>query len=261
MRSIVVDVPWLSHVDQIREQNRGSRCCGHEMASDIEASADVLKYVGFPLRVEIELVAAQRPGEFPKDPWECSIRERLEEAALLKEKGNAHYKGGDIRRAVAKYERALLFLESLLTARYTDAWETAGVDEAECIALRNVCKLNYAATKLKLGDYSVVVRECTDVLNDDPNNVKARYRRAQALLRRGRDADKALAEFRRTIHVHRPYAVLLTLITVRQCSRATQRSTRLSSRVKFAPRSTSSKQRERTRSERISASFIDSWAI
>lgn len=48
--------------------------------------------------------------------------------------------------------------------------------------LKVACKLNNAACKLKLKDYENAVTLCTDVLEIDPRNVKALYRRAQAYM-------------------------------------------------------------------------------
>ena len=51
--------------------------------------------------------------------------------------------------------------------------------------------LNLAATMLKLHDYPAAVAHCSSVIEVEPSNVKAYYRRAQAHLERGRDIDLA----------------------------------------------------------------------
>merc|ERR1712183_449028 len=48
--------------------------------------------------------------------------------------------------------------------------------------LRTTCRLNLAACALKLEEFHAAVRSCDTVLKDDPRNLKALYRRAQACL-------------------------------------------------------------------------------
>ncbi|KAJ3317013.1 hypothetical protein HDU76_001415 [Blyttiomyces sp. JEL0837] len=61
--------------------------------------------------------------------------------------------------------------------------------------LMQVTRLNYAACKMKLGDYTTVVTQCGEVLKTDPTNVKALFRRGQAYRLLGRDLDLAQADF------------------------------------------------------------------
>lgn len=56
-------------------------------------------------------------------------------------------------------------------------------------------RLNYAACQLKLGDYSPVIIQCSEVLNREPKNVKALFRRGQAYFSLGRDLDLASKDF------------------------------------------------------------------
>jgi tetratricopeptide (TPR) repeat protein len=60
--------------------------------------------------------------------------------------------------------------------------------------LLSLSRLNYAACMLKLTSYDVVIGQCTEVLKEDQNNVKALFRRAQAFLRKGRDLELAEAD-------------------------------------------------------------------
>ncbi|KAJ3105786.1 hypothetical protein HDU96_008443 [Phlyctochytrium bullatum] len=72
-----------------------------------------------------------------------------------------------------------------------DVVKEGGVDPNKVFELMNITRLNYAATKLKLGDLPTVVAQCTEVLKTDTNNVKALFRRAQARAKIGRDLDLA----------------------------------------------------------------------
>jgi len=47
--------------------------------------------------------------------------------------------------------------------------------------LKIPCYLNIAACKLKIGDYQDVIKNCDDVLKVQPDNIKALFRKGQAL--------------------------------------------------------------------------------
>ena len=46
--------------------------------------------------------------------------------------------------------------------------------------MKSSCLLNRAACCLKTGEYEGVIRDCSQVIEDDFNNVKALFRRGQA---------------------------------------------------------------------------------
>ncbi|KAF7803973.1 70 kDa peptidyl-prolyl isomerase-like [Senna tora] len=66
--------------------------------------------------------------------------------------------------------------------------------------LRLSCLLNNAACKLKLGDYAEASRLCTKVLEQDPLNVKALYRRCQAYQKTS-DLEKAEVDIKRALAI------------------------------------------------------------
>jgi predicted negative regulator of RcsB-dependent stress response len=49
-------------------------------------------------------------------------------------------------------------------------------------ALKTSCQLNLALCYVKLGKNDDAIKTCTDVLSDDPDSLKATYRRGQAQL-------------------------------------------------------------------------------
>ncbi|KAG6333728.1 hypothetical protein ID866_5356 [Astraeus odoratus] len=83
-----------------------------------------------------------------------------EKAKLAKEKGNEAFKAGDYPTAIGHYTTAILADNSDPTFY-----------------------LNRAAAYLKLGKGEDTERDCTRVLEFNPNNVKGLFRRGQA--RRG----------------------------------------------------------------------------
>uniref|UniRef100_A0A6N2JZR7 peptidylprolyl isomerase n=1 Tax=Salix viminalis TaxID=40686 RepID=A0A6N2JZR7_SALVM len=75
-------------------------------------------------------------------------------------------------------------------------------DEEMCLAksLRLSCHLNNAACKLKSGEYLEASRLCTKVLELDPLNVKALFRRSQAYLKTS-ELEKAEADIKKALAI------------------------------------------------------------
>nr|XP_025948778.1 mitochondrial import receptor subunit TOM34 [Dromaius novaehollandiae] len=82
---------------------------------------------------------------------------RTERARSLKEEGNELVKKGNHKKAIQKYSESLKLKQECAT--YT----------------------NRALCYLTLKQYKEAVQDCTEALRLEPNNVKAFYRRAQAL--------------------------------------------------------------------------------
>lgn len=118
---------------------------------------------------EIEITEVQNP----KNTWDMSNAEKIEDAKEKKEKGNAAYKAGRLERAVKKYEAAVRVIE--YDKDFGDM-KQASKD------LKKSAWLNLAAAHLKLQNYKYVIDNCTKALEVDPVNVKALYRRAQAYM-------------------------------------------------------------------------------
>ena len=53
-------------------------------------------------------------------------------------------------------------------------------EELKIEEIYKVCALNISACKLKLKQYDETLNFCNQILNKNPNNLKARFRRAQA---------------------------------------------------------------------------------
>ncbi|XP_013171708.1 PREDICTED: peptidyl-prolyl cis-trans isomerase D isoform X2 [Papilio xuthus] len=94
--------------------------------------------------------------------------------------GNAYFGRGRHKAAARKYTKCLRYLshaaEMLQSDRLPNPEQVFGV-----MAMFSLqCNLNLAACHIKLADYSACVKCTTEVLNVEPNNEKALYRRAQA---------------------------------------------------------------------------------
>lgn len=109
-----------------------------------------------------------------KTPWEMNNQEKIKAAERKKEEGNLLFKSGKYLRAGKKYDKA---------ASYVGEEEIFGDDEQKLVtAMRVTCWVNKAACSLKLNDFQGAIKLCSKVLGIEFYNIKALYRRAQALI-------------------------------------------------------------------------------
>ncbi|WJX78119.1 peptidylprolyl isomerase [Trifolium repens] len=135
---------------------------------------------------EVELIDFTKEKPF----WKMDTQEKLEACEQKKHDGNLLFKAQNFSRASKKYEKA---------AKYIEFDHTFSEDEKlHANNLRLSCNLNNAACKLRLEEYIEAARLCTKVLEQDPLNVKALYRRCQAYLKTS-DLEKAEADIKRAL--------------------------------------------------------------
>ncbi|CAI5706400.1 unnamed protein product [Peronospora effusa] len=99
----------------------------------------------------------------------------------LRAEGNAFFSAKEFESAVAKYTEGLGAAPS----------SSSGLsrDELKAVEMQRVLLWsNRAACLLQLGDFIQAEKDCTLALSIDPNNTKARYRRAQAFMGLGNNA-------------------------------------------------------------------------
>ncbi|XP_041746664.1 protein unc-45 homolog A [Coregonus clupeaformis] len=95
-----------------------------------------------------------------------SVNGKEKDTGALKEEGNILFKAGDMQGALCFYTKALKLSDS----------------QAESAVLHR----NRSACYLKLEDYTKAEADASKALDADPGDVKARFRRAQALQKLGR---------------------------------------------------------------------------
>ena len=100
----------------------------------------------------------------------------MSEAKNFKQSGNDKLKLGNYQDAIADYKEGIEFIE----------FEHA----AEIKQLLNILRLNISQAYLKLNKYAEVIDNCSKVLKEEEDCVKALFRRGVAYSR-GQDFEKA----------------------------------------------------------------------
>eukprot|EP00775_Hariotina_reticulata_P005268 gene5268-5503_t len=131
-----------------------------------------------------------------KEKWEMNNTEKLAAATARKEKGNAAYKAGSLARAARQYNAAVEAATSITerdmgpsstgmdALEENDAAAAAAPSTARLMSqareVKKACMNNWAAVELKRHNWAEAAKQASKVLDLDPSNVKALYRRAQA---------------------------------------------------------------------------------
>ncbi|XP_054641438.1 peptidyl-prolyl cis-trans isomerase FKBP5 [Dunckerocampus dactyliophorus] len=128
-----------------------------------------------------------------KESWEMDLHEKLSLASETKRKGNQYYKGGHYYQAVVQYQRIVSWLEMECGS---------GLEQQKCINdFLLTAHLNLALCFLRIKDFSLVVENCSKVIEMDACNEKALYRRGEARLLRN-EFSLALADFQQVLRVN-----------------------------------------------------------
>ena len=128
-----------------------------------------------PLCFEFELLRVDQPGNYQQDHWAMTDDEKATAIPVLKEEGNSLYKEGKHNLASEKYFQALSYLEEQIIKEKpkSETWHAITKQKVPLL-------LNYAQCKLLMQDYADAIRQTTSVLEVEPKNIKALYRRGKA---------------------------------------------------------------------------------
>jgi len=121
------------------------------------------------LNYEIELLVMDKE----KESWEMETPEKLEFAKTKKEQGNLMFKQGKYSIACKRYESGLNAI------KYASEWE--GKEEEEANTLIIALNSNIAMIKAKEKNWKDVITHADKVLEKQPDNIKALYRKGCAL--------------------------------------------------------------------------------
>lgn len=105
---------------------------------------------GSTVQYTVELVDLENP----KNTWDMSNEEKVEDSRLKKEKGNEAYKQGKLQKAVKRYDAAIKSIE--YDKDFGEA-KNAAKD------LKKAIWLNLAAANLKLDEFSKAIENCGKV--------------------------------------------------------------------------------------------------
>jgi len=118
------------------------------------------------------------------------VSEKIAAAKVHKEAGNECFSSSEWRKALAEYHNALLYVKGLGAGSLTGMASMANTalnlpvatteETTEIKELQKTVNLNMAACQLKLGKGERALDGCNAVLEQEPDNVKALFRRGQA---------------------------------------------------------------------------------
>ena len=179
-KNLVLQYPFISKTlrdMQIPTEQRKGHTCSMTLQTEGVGYEDLNKLLKQPTDLEFtfELVDVKQPDDYEKDLWQLSEDERLQLVPELKQKGNDEYNKKNYALAADTYAQAIGILEQLMLKEKPNDTEWMQLNEQ-----KNVILLNFAQCKLIQRDFYAVIEHCTTVLNSDPDNVKALFRRGKA---------------------------------------------------------------------------------
>lgn len=124
---------------------------------------------------ELELIEAINPNDYPKDIWQMNQDEKRISIKQLHGSGNKKFSVGDYQGAYQEYVKALSAIESLMYNERPKDLEWLELDAMKIPLLLNICQVN-----LLTKEYYESIKYANQVLERDPNNLKALFRRAKA---------------------------------------------------------------------------------
>ncbi|EFX72952.1 hypothetical protein DAPPUDRAFT_325741 [Daphnia pulex] len=125
----------------------------------------------------IELLGVDLPQSYQKETWQMDENERINALPRLRLEGNELYQNKKNAEASKIYAQAIGIIEQLQLK------EKPGEQEWQALAdMKIPFLLNYSQCQLLMGNYYEVIEQCSQVLIQQPNNVKAIFRRGMAHL-------------------------------------------------------------------------------
>jgi FK506-binding protein 4/5 len=154
-------------LQMLKEERAQVTCSKPALCADTWLPLESLAGVEGKITLTVELLDFDNG----KPSWDMSDEEKLAFAAARKEVGTKLFKAQRYSLALERYKKVVEYLRSYVRG---DVGEGAEVVKA--------CLLNKAACQLKVEDLTGAKHSCTEVLREEPCNVKALFRRASAYL-------------------------------------------------------------------------------
>ncbi|KAM9369175.1 peptidyl-prolyl cis-trans isomerase FKBP8 [Phaethornis superciliosus] len=127
------------------------------------------------LTLEVELLGARDAPDLEL----LSGQEKIQLANRKRERGNFFYQQADYVLAINSYDIALKILSSSSKVDFSPE------EEAELLEVKVKCLNNLAASQLKLDHYEAALKSCNLVLEHQPGNIKALFRKGKVLAQQG----------------------------------------------------------------------------
>uniref|UniRef100_H3ACC8 peptidylprolyl isomerase n=1 Tax=Latimeria chalumnae TaxID=7897 RepID=H3ACC8_LATCH len=127
------------------------------------------------LNLEVELLDVQDGPDLELLPGKGKIKL----ANQKRERGNYYYQRADYVFAISSYDLAINVTDSSSKVDVTPE------EEAELLDVKVKCLNNLAASQLKLEHYEAALKSCNSVLEYQPENVKALFRKGKVLALQG----------------------------------------------------------------------------
>ncbi|NXK42812.1 FKBP8 isomerase, partial [Piprites chloris] len=127
------------------------------------------------LTLEVELLAARDAPDLEL----LSGKEKVQLANRKRERGNYFYQQADYVLAINSYDIALRIIGSNSKVDFSPD------EEAELLDVKVKCLNNLAASQLKLDHYKAALKSCNLVLEHQPENIKALFRKGKVLAQQG----------------------------------------------------------------------------
>lgn len=128
------------------------------------------------LKLKIKLLSNKGKIDYEK----LSVKDKTTICDNKREKGNSLYSRGDYSDAIQCYTKALTILDTSGTS-INDSQE----DLRSSVDVKVKCYSNLAAAQLKVGAHDAAEQSCSLALAVQPNNVKALFRKAKAIMNKG----------------------------------------------------------------------------
>ncbi|XP_055973826.1 peptidyl-prolyl cis-trans isomerase FKBP4 [Sorex fumeus] len=146
-----------------------------------------------PPLAELKYEVHLKSFEKAKESWEMNSEEKLEQSAIVKERGTLYFKEGKYKQAVLQYKKIVSWLE------YKSSFSKEDAQKAQALCLAS--HLNLAMCHLKLQAFSAAVESCNKALELDSSNEKGLFRRGEAHLAVN-DFDLAQADFQKVLQLY-----------------------------------------------------------
>ncbi|KAL3082169.1 hypothetical protein niasHT_037807 [Heterodera trifolii] len=154
--------------------------------------------LGLGIYEEIVFTLHLKDYEKVKATWELTDEEKLDRVKAYKDRGTDFLHQGKFALALAKYDTVIYMMEF---AKPTKAPQEGGDEIAAKFEQMFVAaQLNSALAHLRMGDPIETIKHCEKVLERQPNNVKAIYRKAQAYQLR-KDFEDAIATYQHIVEL------------------------------------------------------------